>query len=77
MTKAEALASVIRRADELMQEGLELSELELRDRGCTEAELAAALGVGGWWRRKLQQARDEMVEVEARWLAYGVDGTVH
>jgi hypothetical protein len=77
MTKAETLALTIKRADELMQEAVELSELTLRDCGATDAELAAALGPDGFWRRKLQEARDEMVAVEARWIAYGIDGALH
>jgi hypothetical protein len=77
ITKAEALARTIKRADELMTEGLEFCELTLRDCGCTEAELRAALGPGGYWRCKLQQARDEMVEAEALWIAFGIDGTRH
>jgi hypothetical protein len=76
MTRAEALALLIERANAWLAGELEITERLLLDLGATAEEIEAAIGLGGWSRKMLEESRDQQIAVEERWLM-GQDNTRH
>jgi hypothetical protein len=76
MTKTQALAETIRRANAIFERELEVSELTLIDLNASGAEIEAAIGPDGYMRQLLEASRDEQIAAVAAWLS-GTDNTLH
>jgi hypothetical protein len=68
MTRQEVLQRTVERCDALMAEGLEAAEIFLVDLGADAQDLENALGPQGFWRKILEQDRDQQIDMVARWL---------
>ena len=70
------LQRTIELCDARLEAEIESTEILMIDQGATAAELEAALGPHGWWRKMLEKDRAEQIAEVTAWLS-GNDGTRH